>query len=137
MPAPQDLKTPRPQDLKTPGPQESEPQDASCDVTARVWRDEQPGDVPTLNLSAICVPREPADAWREPRLESVEIQAEGQRWVPRASELVRLAGGGFEIKAQGDPTLPAGAMATGTVTLQTAAGSRHIILPATKITRVE
>jgi len=128
MPAPQDLKTSRPQD---------DGQDPSCDVTVRVWRDEQPGDVPTLNLSATCVPREPADAWREPQLESVQIQAEGQPWAPRASELVLLAGGGFEIKAQGDATLPAGAMATGTATLRTAAGPRHLTLPATKITRVE
>ena len=114
----------------------SQTQHVPYDITVRIWRDEQPGDDPTLNLSAKFTLRESQTAWQEPRLQRIELHADGRRWMPRESSLTPIAGEGFEITAQGEATLPAGASATGTVTIQTASGSREVSLPATEIERV-
>ena len=114
----------------------SQSQQVPYDITVRIWRDEQPGDDPTLNLSARFTPRESQTAWQQPRLQRIELQADGQRWMPRASSLTPTAGEGFEITAQGEATLAAGARASGSVTIHTASGSRDVSLPATEVERV-
>jgi hypothetical protein len=112
-------------------------QSTPYEVTPRIWRDEQPGDEPTLNFSATFVPRDPAVVWQQPKLQSIELVANGQRWTPRTSDLTVLARASFELNASGDATLPAGAKATPTVTFQTAAGIQRVTLVETEITRVD
>lgn len=112
-------------------------QSTPYDVTPQIWRDEQPGDEPTLNFSAIFVPRDPAVVWQQPSLQGIELVANGQRWTPHTSDLILLARGSFELNASGDATLPAGVKATPTVTIQTAAGLQRITLVETGVTRID
>lgn len=99
------------------------------DITPRVWRDEQPGDDPRLVVSVTFVPRRAAERWQDVRLRAVEVRANNQRWTPRDSAVSPVGEGGFEVRASGDATLPAGAAATIGVTLQTATGDKGVSLP--------
>lgn len=110
-------------------------QQTPYDITPRVWRDEQPGDEPRLLVSATFAPRPSAERWQDVRLRTLEIHANEQRWKPIESSLAPLGEGGFEIKASGEATLPAGTKATIVVTLQTSSGEKQLALP-TEIGRV-
>lgn len=110
-------------------------QQAPYDVTSRAWRDEQPGDEPRLVVSVTFVPRHSRDRWQAVRVRAVEVRADDQRWAPSESSISDLSDGGFEIKAIGDATLPAGTKATILVTLETSSGEKRFELP-TEILRV-
>ena len=99
-------------------------------ITARVWRDEQPGDEPRLVVSIICAPRTASDRWADVQLRTIEVRANDQRWTPSESTVSPSDDGGFEVKASGAATLPAGARATIVVTLQTSSGEKHLELAA-------
>ena len=116
-------------------PTSNSQQQIPYDVTPRVWRDEQPGDEPRLVVSATFVPRDPSTRWQDVRLRSLELQAEDRRWTPSESTVSPSGDGGFEVKAFGDATLPAGAGATIIVTLQTSSGEKRVEL-TTKILSV-
>jgi hypothetical protein len=110
-------------------------QQTPYDITPRVWRDEQPGDEPRLVVSVTFVPRDSAERWQDVRLRTVEVRTNDQRWTPSESTVSPFGDGGFELKAAGDATLPAGAKATIVVTLQTSSGEKQLELP-TEILRV-
>jgi hypothetical protein len=110
-------------------------QQSSYDITPHVWRDEQPGDEPRLVVSITFVPRGSSERWQDVRLRTLEVRATDQRWTPRESGVAPFGDGGFEVKASGDATLPAGATATVVVTVQTSSGERHLELP-TEVRRV-
>lgn len=110
-------------------------QQTPYDIAPRVWRDEQPGDEPRLIVSITFTPRDRPEGWREVRLATVEVHANAQSWTPRESSLSSSADGGFEVKASGAATLPAGAIATITLSLLTSAGQRLVEL-STEIQRV-
>ena len=105
-------------------------QQTSYDISARAWRDEQPGDEPRLVVSVTFVPRSAGEAWQDVRLRTLEVHANVQRWTPSESAVLPFGDGGFELKAVGNATLPAGAKATIVVTLQTSSGEKHLELPA-------
>ena len=105
-------------------------QQTPYEITPRIWRDEQPGDEPRLAVSTTFVPRSGADRWQGVRLQAIEARANDQRWTPRESSLVESGDGGFEVKALGAATLPAGARATIVVTLQTSSGEKKMELTA-------
>jgi hypothetical protein len=105
-------------------------QQSSYDITPHVWRDEQPGDEPRLVVSITFVPRESSERWQDVRLRTLEVRASDRSWTPRESGVSPFGDGGFELKAAGDATLPAGAKATVVVTVQTSSGERHLELPA-------
>lgn len=115
--------------------QSQDQQQMPYDIAPRVWRDEQPGDEPRLVVSITFTPRDRSQGWREVRLATVEVRANAQRWTPRESSLSSSADGGFEVKASGAATLPAGAVATIALSLQTATGQRLVEL-STEIQRV-
>jgi hypothetical protein len=106
------------------------------EITPQIWRDEQPGDEPTLNFSALFVPRDPAVVWPEPKLQGIELVADRRRWTPRTSGLTLIARGGFELNASGDATLPAGIKVTPIVIIQTAAGVKRVTLAEMEIARI-
>ena len=110
-------------------------QQAPYDITPRVWRDEQPGDEPRLVVSITFVPRNSSERWQDVRLRSLEIRADDRRWAPSESSVSPSGNGGFELKALGAATLPAGAKATIVVTLLTSSGEKQVELP-TEIQRV-
>lgn len=112
-------------------------EDTPYDITTRIWRDEQPGDEPTLNFSAVFVPTGRAAVWSEPRVQRIQLEENGRRRTPRTSELMPLGDGGFELKASFDATPPAAARATATITVQTAAGPRHVTLADIEIARID
>jgi len=110
-------------------------QQTSYEITPRVWRDEQPGDDPRLLVSITFVPRQSSERWQDVRLRTLEVRTSDRSWTPKESGVSPLGDGGFELKASGDATLPAGVKATVVVTVQTSAGERHLELP-TEIRRV-
>jgi hypothetical protein len=110
-------------------------QQTSYDITPRVWRDEQPGDDPRLVVSITFVPRHASERWQDVRLRTLEVRTPDRSWTPRESGVSPYGDGGFELKASGDATLPAGANATVVVTVQTSSGEKHLELP-TEIRRV-
>jgi hypothetical protein len=110
-------------------------QQTPYDITPRVWRDEQPGDEPRLVVSVTFVPHNSSERWQDVRLRTVEVRVNDQRWTPSESTISQSVDGGFEVKALGDATLPAGAKATIIVTLQTSSGEKHLEL-STEILRV-
>jgi hypothetical protein len=103
---------------------------APYNTTARVWRDEQPGDEPRLIVSITCAPRTASDRWTDVQVRTIEVRAQGERWVPNESAVSASDDGGFEVKASGPATLPAGASATIVVTLQTSSGEKRLELTA-------
>ena len=105
-------------------------QQTPYDITPRVWRDEQPGDEPRLVVSVTFVPRNSSERWQNVRLRTVEVRVNDQRWTPRDSTVSPFGDDGFEVKAFGDATLPAGGKATIVVTLQTSSGEKQLQLPA-------
>lgn len=107
-----------------------ETQQTPYDITARVWRDEQPGDEPRLVVSVTFVPRNPSERWQDVRLRTIEVRANNQRWTASESTVSPFGDDGFELKAFGDATLPAGAKATIVVTLQTSSGEKQLELPS-------
>ena len=117
--------------MATPDIQQQTP----YDITTRAWRDEQPGDEPRLVVSVTFVPRDSRERWQDVRLRTLEVRAGDQRWTPSESTVSPLGEGGFELKASGAATLPAGATATLVVTLQTSSGEKQLELP-TEILRV-
>ena len=105
-------------------------QQTPYEITPHVWRDEQPGDEPRLMVSVTFVPRASSERWQDVRLRSLEVRANDRRWSPNESSVSPLGEGGFELKAAGPATLPAGAKATIVVTLQTSSGEKAFSLPA-------
>lgn len=110
-------------------------QQTSYDITPRVWRDEQPGDEPRLLVSITFVPRGSSERWEDVQIRTLEVRADNRTWTPKESGVSPLGDGGFELKASGDATLPAGAKATVAVTVQTSSGERRLEL-STEIRRV-
>ena len=101
-------------------------QQTPYDITARVWRDEQPGDEPRLVVSITCAPRTASDRWADVQVRTIEVRADDRRWTPSESTVSPSDNDGFEITASGAATLPAGAKASIVVTLQTSSGEKRL-----------
>ena len=109
----------------------------SYESTVNVWRDEQPGDEPSLHTSIRLTPRDGEKMWEDVTLDTIRIRSGDQEWTPNSSGIERSPEGELEIRADGAASLQAGSKVSVFVRLDTADGPKKIEISESVIEAIQ
>ena len=107
------------------------------ETTANIWRDEQPGDEPSMHTSIQLTPREGEKIWEAVKLDTIRMKLGDKEWKPNRSAIESLPGGGLEIRADGEATMLAGSKVSVLIQLDTAQGQKTIEVSESVIDAIE